>query len=58
MKATNLGEYTVDFSTNQTIYWEGKVEPTWTISGVDLITFTKFGSIWIAGALLDVGVPA
>lgn len=58
MRATNLGAFTVDFSTNQTVEWEGGVEPTWTVSGVDLITFTKIGSIWTAGALLDVGVPA
>ncbi|MCP3673122.1 MAG: hypothetical protein GY829_01435 [Gammaproteobacteria bacterium] len=52
--ATNLGSFTFDWDTNQTIKWEGGIEPTWSTSGDDLVTFTKIGSVWIGGALIGV----
>jgi len=54
MIATNLGAFTFDWDTNQTVLWEGGIEPTWSVSGNDLITFTKIGSTWIGGALIGV----
>ena len=37
-----------------TIKWEGGTEPTWTVTGDDLVTLTKIGTVWIAGALIGV----
>ena len=54
--ATNLG--TGSHTWPAALEWENETEPTWTVSGDDLVTFTKIGSTWIGGALLNVGVPA
>ncbi|MCP3899120.1 MAG: hypothetical protein GY707_05235 [Desulfobacteraceae bacterium] len=54
MLATNLGAFTFDWDTNQTVKWEGGTEPTWSTTGDDLVTFTKIGSVWVGGALIGV----
>ena len=52
MLAINFAAFAQTWTT--TIKWEGGVEPTWSTSGSDLITFTKINSVWIAGALIGV----
>lgn len=52
MLATNLGAFAPTWST--TIKWEGGIEPSWSIAGDDLITFTKIGSVWVGGALIGI----
>jgi len=45
-------------STNVTwpaaVVWEGGVEPTWSVTGDDLVILAKIGSIWVASALIGV----
>lgn len=52
MLVTDFGAFTQTWA--DTILWEGGTEPTWSVSGQDLITFTKIGTTWIAGALIGV----
>ena len=52
MLAVNFGAFVQTWTT--TVKWESGVEPTWSTSGSDLITFTKIGSAWIAGALIGI----
>jgi len=54
---TSFSLLVVDATTNitwPTIKWEGGVEPTWSVTGEDLITLKKIGASWYGSALIGV----